>query len=253
MERVSRSRRSWADEVEADEEAARSLARAALQQLPPLAAAAHVAYSSGPVSSTPGRSRSSCRLVAPVTGCASLTEASADVSDTDTFSPARDRGKSVRSPRKHRGHCRRRPASGFMVDARREVPRAPPPPPRRLASIVVHPTHMSTKPNSEGFMEVYSRRRWRRAAPPVSRPVPADLVGKCFNCFAEDHVRADCTATAKCFNCRQAGHHACDCMIPPARARGPGQAWSLPAQGRCCGARALSALCIPSCSRRLTH
>lgn len=102
-----------------------------------------------------------------------------------------------------------------MADAWRKGAWAPTPPPRRLASIVVHPARMSAEPDTEGFREVHSRWRWRCATAPASRPVPADLVGKCFNCFAEDHVRADCKASARCFNCKETGHHACDCPLPP--------------------------------------
>lgn len=92
-----------------------------------------------------------------------------------------------------------------MADARRDVARAMSPP-RRLASIVVHPARMSVEPDTDGFHQVQSRRRWRRVAPP-RRPVPAALNGKCFNCLATDHVRAACTFPSHCFNCEREGHH----------------------------------------------
>lgn len=60
--------------------------------------------------------------------------------------------------------------------------------------------------------EVRRRRSWRRRPqasrrqPPASRPVPRDLVGLCFNCFAADHVAAVCRNPTRCFRCKEVGH-----------------------------------------------
>jgi hypothetical protein len=81
-----------------------------------------------------------------------------------------------------------------MADARRSSRLQSPP--TRLASVVVHPAHLSAELDSDGFCEVHIRRRWRRPPKEEGRPVPADLVGKCFNFFATNHV---------CANCRQPG------------------------------------------------
>jgi hypothetical protein len=94
--------------------------------------------------------------------------------------------------------------------------------PRRVASIIIHPPRMSVQPDADGFMEVQSRRRWRHAPEP-RRPVPPNLVGKCFNCLAEDHVRADYTFPSKCFNCKGEGHQERDCPFPPLSSRWEGK------------------------------
>jgi hypothetical protein len=73
---------------------------------------------------------------------------------------------------------------------------------------------MSVEPDAEGFRLVQSRRHWRRIAEP-HRPVPSNLVGKCFNCLAGDHIKADCKFPSKCFNCKDGGHQAHDCPLPP--------------------------------------
>lgn len=79
-----------------------------------------------------------------------------------------------------------------MADARRIAPLPLSLPRRRLASVVMHPARMSAEPDSDGFQEVHNRCRWRRTVVAASsRPVPADLVGKCFNCLSTDHKRAD--------------------------------------------------------------
>jgi hypothetical protein len=120
-----------------------------------------------------------------------------------------------------------------MGDARRTDAREPSPL-RRLASVVVLPTHMSVEPDADSFRQVQSRRRWRRVDAPRSL-VPSILEGKCFNCLATDHVRADYTFPSRCFNCEQAGHQAWDCPMPPVCGRNKGKCGRSPARtsGQC--------------------
>lgn len=40
----------------------------------------------------------------------------------------------------------------------------------------------------------------------VSRPVPRDLIGCCFNCFADDPVAASYRNPTRCFRCKEVGH-----------------------------------------------
>lgn len=122
-----------------------------------------------------------------------------------------------------------------MADARPDVTRVPSPP-RRLASVVVHPARKSVEPDADGFRQVQSRRRWRRVAVP-RHPVPAALVGKCFNCLATDHVRADCTFPSRFFNCEREGHHERDCPLPPVTGRPEGKCGRSPARTSSLGRR----------------
>lgn len=46
------------------------------------------------------------------------------------------------------------------------------------------------------------------------RPVPADLVGLCFNCMGNDHVKANCTFPSRCRSCHREGHRARDSPYP---------------------------------------
>jgi hypothetical protein len=219
MESGSCSRVSWADEVEADE-ASLGVATPSSFNLPPLAAAAHttmVLHSSSldpdaePFVGSPGRSGGKLSF--------SDSEASFD----SEASAASGRGKAPQRPRKQRRRRRHRPRrDNRVVEGARRPPSAPPEQPRRLASIVVHPLRMSLAPDAEGFRAVESRRRWRRAPVP-RRPVPANLVGKCFNCLSMNHVKADCTSPARCFNCLDSGHQARDCPLPARTATGEGK------------------------------
>jgi hypothetical protein len=137
----------------------------------------------------------------------------------DKGKEAADAGACRRRPRRRRRRRRHRARSGFMAHARRAHThdgQASPLPARRLSSLVVHPARLSVEPDSEGFREVHSRRRWRRRPSPVpSWPVPADLVGLCFNCLGDDHVKADCRFPSRCRSCRREGHRARNC--PEAR------------------------------------
>jgi len=121
-----------------------------------------------------------------------------------------------------------------MAHARRPSMQPPPKYPRRLASIVVHPTRMSVEPNEDCFKQVHSKRRWRRAVTP-RRPVPSYLIGKCFNCLAGDHVRADCTLQSKRFTCKDVGHQARHCPQAPVVSRWVGKRGCSPALGALLG------------------
>jgi hypothetical protein len=46
------------------------------------------------------------------------------------------------------------------------------------------------------------------------RPVPTDLVGKCFNCLCSGHVAAACPNSARCLRCHREGHQARNCKRP---------------------------------------
>jgi hypothetical protein len=41
--------------------------------------------------------------------------------------------------------------------------------------------------------------------------VPADLRGKCFNCFSTAHRAAECRSRSRCFVCRELGHRSYNC------------------------------------------
>jgi hypothetical protein len=119
-----------------------------------------------------------------------------------------------------------------MADARRAAPppaaRAPPPPPGRPTRSSRHAPLV----DEDGFRLVVSKRRAReerasaRQRPmPARRPVPADLVGRCFNCLSYYHVAASCPNPSRCLRCEEVGHSAKNCKRsrqgpPPARGRG---------------------------------
>lgn len=90
------------------------------------------------------------------------------------------------------------------------LPHVQPSRPVGSPAAAAHPPRMSTEPDVDGFREVHSRRRWRRTTAP-RRPVPASLVGKCFNCLIESHVKAQCTFPSRCFRCHEEGHHERHC------------------------------------------
>jgi len=55
------------------------------------------------------------------------------------------------------------------------------------------------------------RRALRRAERRPPRPVPADLRGRCFNCFSPGHRAAACKTGTRCFHCREVGHRSYTC------------------------------------------
>ena len=105
---------------------------------------------------------------------------------------------------------------------RRTDPAAPPPPAR--------PLRVAPYIDEDGFQLVVSKRQAReeRAPPrgrPARRPVPVDLVGRCFNCFSFNHMAARCPHPSRCFRCEGTGHSAKQCkrarpQPPAANGRG---------------------------------
>ena len=71
----------------------------------------------------------------------------------------------------------------------------------------------ASRPDPEGWQRFRSGRerldRWRSTRP--RRRVPADLVGKCFNCFSATHTAARCHLQVRCFHCRSLGHRSYEC------------------------------------------
>ena len=71
--------------------------------------------------------------------------------------------------------------------------------------------------DADGFQLVVNRRQLRsevrraRPPPPQRRSVPADLVGRCFNCLSFGHVAARCTFPSRCLRCEREGHSARNC------------------------------------------
>jgi len=47
------------------------------------------------------------------------------------------------------------------------------------------------------------------------RSVPADLRGKCFNCFSQEHRAANCKSRTRCFRCLALGHRSSGCLRQP--------------------------------------
>ncbi|KAM0873721.1 hypothetical protein ACQ4PT_037882 [Festuca glaucescens] len=82
-------------------------------------------------------------------------------------------------------------------------------------------TRVAPRVDADGFVQPHSRyyrRRNRRTASPPSpptpshpaSPLPADLIGLCFNCCRPDHMAVDCTFPIRCLRCHQEGHRAAD-------------------------------------------
>jgi hypothetical protein len=67
---------------------------------------------------------------------------------------------------------------------------------------------------------VTCRKQWRQIAiqvPPSQQPhhpVPADLVGWCFNCLRQDHVAAEYPNATRCLRCHREGHCIRVCKRP---------------------------------------
>jgi len=192
----SSPRPHWADEVE-DMDAPRSAGRSI--DLPPLAAVAHASFvlrvssldpEAAPFFASPGASK---RLHF------SDSEESFGDSDTGCRSP-----RPTAASRTKLCGRRRRPRRRH---ARRGAPQLASSPlqPSAPVRLVTHRPRLAAEANADGFRQVHSHRRWRRSTPP-RRPVPADLVGKCFNCLSDSHVKADCTFPSRCFHCFEEGH-----------------------------------------------
>lgn len=191
----SGSRRSWA------------AGSGSFAGLPPLAAAAHA--------SLVLRASSLDPLAAPFGSPSEddlggrLHFSDSEASDEDSVAPpSSGRGAAAALPRRMRRR-RRRPARRPFLAGPATPPGSPSP---RNGQVPAHPARMSALPDSDGFRVVESRRRWRRAAPP-RRPIPANLVGKCFNCLSESHVKVDCTEPPRCFHCRGTGHQERSCPL----------------------------------------
>lgn len=204
MECGSPSRRSWADKVEEADSQARSSSALNPDAEP-------FFWGSSPAASGFEKDE---RL--------SFTDSKGSFGSDTPSSSIADKGKAVvtaggRRRRPCRRHRHRRPMAqgGFMADAQRAFRRAGPATPLpadRLRSVVIHPTRLSVEPDMDGYRQVHSRRRWRHwTAPKLAKPVPAVLIGLCFNCLGDDLVKADCKFLSHCPSCRREGHHACYC------------------------------------------
>jgi len=191
MEHGSPSRRSWADEAEKELPSPRSLG-----------------------AGSPGLFHGG-RFDESFVNRLGLSDSESEA-DSGLPPPPPGKGKDVAegSGRRRRGRHRRRRRrpQGFMAAARRSLPA---PPVHLHRSPASHPARALATPDEDGFYAVQSRRRWRRRSPPrVARPVPPELVGLCFNCLANNHVKAECTFPVRCYNCRDEGHRASSCTLP---------------------------------------
>ncbi|CAN6381374.1 unnamed protein product [Urochloa humidicola] len=68
--------------------------------------------------------------------------------------------------------------------------------------------------DADGWEHVVSRSKRRKLAElsrRPRRPVPADLRGRCFNCFSGAHRAAQCKSQTRCFRCRALGHRSFVC------------------------------------------
>jgi hypothetical protein len=84
--------------------------------------------------------------------------------------------------------------------------------------------------------------------------MPADLVGKCFNCLCLGHVAADCPNPVRCLRCHREGHHAqCYKCSGPPEATGPPRPQKLASVVVLIPAKGDIALAEPSRSRASTR
>jgi hypothetical protein len=74
-------------------------------------------------------------------------------------------------------------------------------------------------PPQDGWTRVESRKaRRRRLQLPLSvTSVPRNLLGRCFNCFAEDHFVASCRLRTRCLRCMGLSHSSYNCPDPAGR------------------------------------
>lgn len=102
-----------------------------------------------------------------------------------------------------------------MAAARHAYPREQPhdvTPPGRSPP-ATHPTRTLEEPDADDFYQVCSRRRWSWRSSRATRPVPPELVSLCFNCLANNHVKANCIFSARCLNGWCKGHRASTCPL----------------------------------------
>lgn len=59
-----------------------------------------------------------------------------------------------------------------------------------------------------------------RSAHLASRPVPTDLVGRCFNCLNTNHVAESCRNPSCYLRCKREGHRSRDCRYGHGPLRG---------------------------------
>jgi len=206
----------------------------ALQQLNPEASPFSATLGAGPSHPIEGLPEGICFSIP------SVLDEDGDEDDNLHWIPpcASPKGKSAAVVGRRRSTSPARTPDGFMADAHRSG----------------HAPSRSFYPplvDEEGFRRVVSRRRLRellavRPHPSVSadrsprtwwgdastawpirvrRPVPADLVGRCFNCLAFDHVASQCIHPSRCLRCEKVGHVAKNCNRPrfpgfPKRGRG---------------------------------
>ncbi|KAG2559162.1 hypothetical protein PVAP13_8NG313968 [Panicum virgatum] len=177
-------------------------------------------FSPAPVAG-PSHSAEGC---SPEGICFSLPSDSEDDEDAEELNwippCSSPKGKGPALEGRRRSASPARGSGGFMADARRSF--------RDGGSIAR--SRSSPVVDEEGFCVVVNKRRRRRSegAPRrhgVRRPVPADLVGRCFNCLAFDHVAARCSRPSRCLRCEETGHVAKNCKRPrhfgpPLRGRG---------------------------------
>jgi hypothetical protein len=135
-----------------------------------------------------------------------------------------------------------KPRGRFRTNDRRSSAPTHAPPPRRAP-------RAAAPVDADGFTLVQSHRREHPQAsshPRRQRPVPSSLIGRCFNCLADDHVAARCTFLSCCLFCLSTRHRARNCKHgrrPPRHlpsdqvggSPGRGRPRSLPHQPPCNG------------------
>lgn len=115
-------------------------------------------------------------------------------------------------------HRQSSPLAGLLVAAHRARQLCPLP--RALAPTAASQASCHTTVVADGWHQVINKKKRRvrhprPLPPPPPRPVLVDLVGRCFNCFATDHVAATFRNPSHCLRCQQEGHQARHCKRPP--------------------------------------